>query len=516
MGLSSSGGGRHRCACAGEGTGGDGGTGVDGNSCGRWLQRRMSDHADTRDESAWSRLAKGLALSLGFVGDAYDLFVVNLVIKNLEQVYEQTGWDASHASLVASAALVGTLVGQLSFGMLADRFGRRPLFILCAFLTCCGSALSALSSRLRSLSPWPLVIQLVLFRLLLGVGIGGEYPLSATVAFETSKRPPGEAATSVLGVFCMQGVGLVLCPVVYLILLASHMPQTLTWRIALFIGALPSLLAFVLRFRLHESDEYENVTTTARNRVSSATRVVRDDTIASHSWTLFGTASAWFLLDVTFYANALAQSQVTDLAGVTSSLHSDCIQALQMALLALPGYALSYMFAVRLGVRNVQMAGFALLAVLYTVLALFWPTLKTWFTLLYGLTFLFSNFGPNATTFCLAAMVFPTQIRSTCHGISAAAGKAGALIGAAALRPIALAAGLEAVFGCCATISLVGAVITALFIPVPVAPVAQFGALHHELPFEGPPQSPNHANTGKEMQQFQDTDISSWSAESAR
>ena len=50
---------------------------------------------------------------------------------------------------------------------------------------------------------------------------------------------------------------------------------------------------------------------------------------------------------------------------------------------------------------------------------------------MYALTFFFANFGPNATTFIIPAELFPARLRSTCHGISAAAGKAGAIIGAA-------------------------------------------------------------------------------------
>ena len=52
------------------------------------------------------------------------------------------------------------------------------------------------------------------------------------------------------------------------------------------------------------------------------------------------------------------------------------------------------------------------------------------FTILYGLTFFFANFGPNSTTFIVPAEIFPARLRSTCHGISAAAGKAGAIIAA--------------------------------------------------------------------------------------
>lgn len=52
------------------------------------------------------------------------------------------------------------------------------------------------------------------------------------------------------------------------------------------------------------------------------------------------------------------------------------------------------------------------------------------FVVLYSLTFFFANFGPNATTFVVPAEIFPARFRSTCHGISSASGKLGAMVGA--------------------------------------------------------------------------------------
>ena len=49
--------------------------------------------------------------------------------------------------------------------------------------------------------------------------------------------------------------------------------------------------------------------------------------------------------------------------------------------------------------------------------------------ILYGLTFFFSNFGPNTTIFIVPGEIFPTRFRTTCHGISSAVGKVGAIIG---------------------------------------------------------------------------------------
>lgn len=52
------------------------------------------------------------------------------------------------------------------------------------------------------------------------------------------------------------------------------------------------------------------------------------------------------------------------------------------------------------------------------------------FIILYTLVQFFNNFGPNATTFVLAGEVFPTRFRASAHGISAASGKAGAILAA--------------------------------------------------------------------------------------
>ncbi|KAK8969835.1 putative inorganic phosphate transporter 1-8 [Platanthera guangdongensis] len=51
------------------------------------------------------------------------------------------------------------------------------------------------------------------------------------------------------------------------------------------------------------------------------------------------------------------------------------------------------------------------------------------FVVMYAFTFFFANFGPNNTTFIVPAEIFSARLRSTCHGISAAAGKAGAIVG---------------------------------------------------------------------------------------
>jgi PHS family inorganic phosphate transporter-like MFS transporter len=78
--------------------------------------------------------------------------------------------------------------------------------------------------------------------------------------------------------------------------------------------------------------------------------------------------------------------------------------------------------------------GFLFMAVVFLAIGI--PYIKHWqnhidlgYKVLYGLIFFFSNFGPNTTTFIVPAELFPARFRSTCHGISGAAGKVGGIIG---------------------------------------------------------------------------------------
>lgn len=101
----------------------------------------------------------------------------------------------------------------------------------------------------------------------------------------------------------------------------------------------------------------------------------------------------------------------------------------------IPGYWFTVALIDILGRFTIQLMGFFFMTVFMFALAIpyhHW-TLKEnriGFLVMYSLTFFFANCGPNATTFILPAEIFPARLRSTCHGISAAAGKAGAIVGA--------------------------------------------------------------------------------------
>ena len=88
-----------------------------------------------------------------------------------------------------------------------------------------------------------------------------------------------------------------------------------------------------------------------------------------------------------------------------------------------------------MGRRNIQLMGFVAMTAFMSALAGAYDTLISKhpnaadFMVLYSFAYFFSNWGPNATTFVIPAEIFPTSWRTTAHGISAATGKAGAILG---------------------------------------------------------------------------------------
>lgn len=164
-----------------------------------------------------------------------------------------------------------------------------------------------------------------------------------------------------------------------------------------------------------------------------------------HGRDLFSCATTWFLVDVVFYSSNLFQSQIynryvpnTD-NDPTVSVFSEAfavarLQAIVAVCSTIPGYWVTVYFIDKIGRVRIQMMGFFFMAIVYLAIGI---PYKHWgrgvdagFMVLYGLTFFFANFGPNTTTFIVPAELFPARFRSTCHGISGAIGKVGAIIGA--------------------------------------------------------------------------------------
>ncbi|XVF50939.1 hypothetical protein PTKIN_Ptkin04bG0144100 [Pterospermum kingtungense] len=445
-------------------------------------------HALDTARIQWYHIKAIVIAGMGFFTDAYDLFCITAVSKLLGRLYY---YDLRHNNpgklphqinnLVTGVALFGTLSGQLFFGWLGDKLGRKRVYGITLIIMVICAICSGLSFGAK---PGAVIGTLCFFRFWLGFGIGGDYPLSATIMSEyANKRTRG---AFIAAVFAMQGVGIIFAGLVSLILSAiflrhypapsfkqdpifSTQPQAdYLWRIVLMFGALPALLTYYWRMKMPETGRYtaliegnakkaaadmgrvlaielkEDIDKLSQFKEANKYPLLSHEFYNRHGRHLIGTMTTWFLLDIAFYSQNLTQKDIFPSMGLVKKAPD--INAIEevyetskaMFIVALlgtfPGYWFTVFFIERIGRFTIQLVGFFMMSLFMLIIGIKYQYLRDenqlLFVLLYGLTFFFANFGPNSTTFVLPAELFPTRVRSTCHALSAAAGKAGAMIGA--------------------------------------------------------------------------------------
>ncbi|KQJ81737.1 hypothetical protein BRADI_5g02770v3 [Brachypodium distachyon] len=415
---------------------------------------------------------------MGFFTDAYDLFSICLVADLLGHIYYQGRGNklpGSFAGAVSGVALCGTLLGQLFFGWLGDRMGRKRIYGVTLKLMVLCSLASGLSFHR---DPECVLATLCFFRFWLGFGVGGDYPLSATIMAEyANKRTRG---AFIAAVFAMQGFGNLAAGAVVLMIsarfknTAAYETDPLgqadyVWRIVLMLGAAPALLTYYWRMKMPETARYTALVAKNLKLAASDMAEVLDididavtdkedvsprgghefglfsaEFVRRHGRQLLATTVCWFVLDVVFYSLNLFMKDI--FAGIGWFGDADSMgpleqtyaiartQAIVAAAGSLPGYVLTVLFVDRMGRIKIQLMGFAMMTIFMLGLAgpyKFWshPNMHAGFATMYAFVFFFANFGPNSTTFILPTEIFPTRLRSTCNGISAAGGKCGAIIG---------------------------------------------------------------------------------------
>ncbi len=185
----------------------------------------VSDLLDTAPTSRFHHRAVFIS-GMGFFTDAYDLFVIAIVA-----TLTKTQWHLSttQTSWVTGSAILAAFFGAVVFGRLADVLGRKAVYTVVAAIMIVGALASALA---------PGFLFLVVARFVLGLGIGGDYPVSAVLMSEYANTKDRGRLVGL--VFSMQALGLIVGPLVALVLLSSGMSDNLTWRILLALGAVPA------------------------------------------------------------------------------------------------------------------------------------------------------------------------------------------------------------------------------------------------------------------------------------
>ncbi|KAK5950730.1 hypothetical protein OHC33_008113 [Knufia fluminis] len=203
-----------------------------------------------------------LVAGVGFFLDGYTLFASNIVLPMISYVYWRDDLNSSRNTHINIATLAGTMIGQVVFGFLADKYGRKKMYgveLLLLITATLGVVMSSEGAEgSMSVFAW-----LLWWRVVVGIGVGADYPLSAVITSELS--PTRHRATMMASVFFMQPLGQIFGNVVSLIVVAIHRnndPENLTrsfdqmWRWIIGIGVLPGVIGVLFRVAIPETPRF--------------------------------------------------------------------------------------------------------------------------------------------------------------------------------------------------------------------------------------------------------------------
>jgi hypothetical protein len=290
-----------------------------------------------------------------------------------------------------------------------------------------------------------------------GLGVGGEYPITATSSLENAVGE-GKLSTRedrlhrgrrVTMAFLMQGWGQFINQVVILVLLivfnsgSGNPPYfksaaQFTFRLSFALPAIGTL--WLVYYRVYKMRHASRKLSEAKHRshVTGYDMNALRCCVKHFGGRLFATAGAWFCNDVFFYGNKLFQGQfIKIISSNPNSLATSYTWNLVNITVSLAGYYLAALLIDNkmYGRKMMQQVGFFFCFLMFVIPAFGYdyfssPSGIHAFQAMYFLSSFFNQFGPNSVTFLVAGEVYPTPIRATAHGFSACIGKSGALLAA--------------------------------------------------------------------------------------
>jgi benzoate transport len=199
---------------------------------------RPADAATPDDERVTPYGRKAVfAATLGYAMDGFDLQILGFA---LPAIIVSLNLSTTEAGSLATITLIGTVVGAMIFGTLADRYGRVKMLTYSIILFAVFTALTALSQGF---------VEMAIFRFIAGAGIGGEFGIGMALAAEAYPALKRARATSLVGVGFQLGV-------LFAAIISAPVITLWGWQGLFIIGILPAFVAAIFRSRLHEPEAF--------------------------------------------------------------------------------------------------------------------------------------------------------------------------------------------------------------------------------------------------------------------
>ena len=425
------------------------------------------------DEKPFSRfhLLAMFTTGMGVFTDGYDLSSIGLVLPLCLASFGVGKISGFQAGFLTGSALVGSVIGAVLFGWLAQK-GRKKFYGIDVGIMAAAAAVQAFAPNL-----WTLIA----IRFVLGIGVGADYVLSPTIMAEHSNvRDRGKKLA--FGFGAMWGFGAIVAALILLLLQALGVSGDLQWRIVLGFGAIPALSVLTLRRKMPESARYlariEGKGEEAREVLAGITGAEVEaapltdkrawrELLAHHARPVLGAALLWFIYDIVLYSGVLfGPSVIAEGMGMSEIGFT----LLSYAALGTPGTLIGCMLVDRVGRRTMTAVGFGLTGI---GLIGFAPMLggaakaPILAFAMFGLYNVALQMGPGAISGAglLGVELAPTRIRSIAQAITVVGGRMGAALSAFVFPELLGKIGEVKLMIVLAVVCLIGAALAFVVVP---------------------------------------------------
>lgn len=361
---------------------------------------------------------------------------------------------------VSNALLVGEVIGQVVVGLTCDYLGRKfAIIVTTAMIVIGGILATAAHGKTIEGMFWMMTVA----RGIIGFGTGGEYPASSTSASEAANEHAlkNRGPIFILVTNLPLSFGTPMAVSIFLIVLAAcgYSHYSTVWRVCFGIGCIWPLSVFYFRLKMLNSKLY---------RRGAIKRRVPYALVLKYNWkNLIGTCGAWFLYDFVTFPNGVFSGVIISSVIPHSTVKSTAEWQLLLSTIALPGVFVGAYLCDRLGRKKTMMFGFSGYLIFGLIIGCAYDRITKilpLFVIFYGLMLSFANAGPGDMLGLLSSELYPTAVRGTCYGISAALGKTGAAVGTQAFTPIETNLGKKWTFIIAAICGVAGILVTYFFI----------------------------------------------------
>lgn len=366
---------------------------------------------------------------LGWMFDAMDTGIIAFVLPALAKEW---GLSTAQMGYIGSIGLVGMALGAVLAGSAADHFGRKKMFAATLVIYSVATGLCSLAWSYESL---------LIFRFLVGFGLGGQLPVAVTLVTEYS--PPAARGKFIVLLESFWGVGWLAAALISYLIIPRY-----GWHMAFFIGALPALYIFQVWRAVPESVRY----LLNKGRLQEAHEIVSKIEQSSAGLTAVAEAIAppakesgrvafadlwasgfikrtgmlwvlWFGIVYSYYGIFTWLPSLMVGQGYTVLKTFEFV--LLMTVAQLPGYFTAAYLVDRIG-RKGTLAGFLALS---AICAYFFgqggsPTA----VLIWGSLMSFFNLGAWGVVYTYTPELYPTRVRAFGSGWAAAVGRIGGIL----------------------------------------------------------------------------------------